>query len=109
MLASLVFASISYFTTKAVLAQYGWRIAFMTGVIPVFLALYIRGNLQESPEFEKTKAEGKIEKAPFFSLFKAPQVFDFLQVFVFMTGLFLTDYSVYGFLPKILTLDSAWF
>ncbi|MFZ0794594.1 MAG: MFS transporter, partial [Candidatus Korobacteraceae bacterium] len=108
-LASLVFALISYLCGKAILAQYGWRIAFITGVIPVFLALYIRGNLHESPEFEKTKALGKIEKAPFLSLFRRPQVWDFLQVFVFMTGLFLTDYSVYGFLPKILTLDGRGF
>jgi len=35
--ASLVFAAISYICGKAILAQYGWRIAFMTGVIPVFL------------------------------------------------------------------------
>jgi MFS family permease len=91
------------------MAQYGWRIAFMTGVIPVFLALYIRRNLHESPEFEKAKAEGNIEKAPFLSLFKPPQVWDFLQVFFFMTGLFLTDYSVYGFLPQILTLNGRGF
>ena len=108
-LRSLVFALISFFTTKEAMAAYGWRIAFMTGVIPVFLALYIRNNLHESPEFEKTKAEGKIEKSPFLSLFKPPQLWDFLQVFFFMTGLFLTDYSVYGFLPNILTLKGRGF
>lgn len=107
--ASLVFAAISYFSGKTALLQYGWRIAFITGVVPVFLALWIRSHLHESPEFEKAKAEGKIEKAPFRSLFVPPQVWDFLQVFVFMTGLFLTDYSVYGFLPKILTLDGRGF
>jgi MFS family permease len=32
-----------------------------------------------------------------------------LQVFFFMTGLFLTDYSVYGFLPNILTLRGRGF
>ena len=108
-LASLVFATISYICGKAILVQYGWRIAFITGVVPVFLALWIRGNLQESPEFEKAKAKGNIEKAPFFSLFRPPQLWDFLQVLFFMAGLFLTDYSVYGFLPKILTLDGRGF
>ncbi|MGA2646461.1 MAG: MFS transporter [Candidatus Sulfotelmatobacter sp.] len=107
--ASLVFALISFLTTKEAMAAFGWRIALMTGVIPVFLALYIRSNLQESPEFEKAKAAGKIEKSPFLSLFKAPQVWDFLQVFFFMTGLFLTDYSVYGFLPNLLTLKGRGF
>ncbi len=108
-LAALVFAAISASLTKVALSAYGWRIAFVTGVVPVFLALYIRGNLHESPEFEKTKAAGKIEKAPFLTLFVPPQLWDFLQVFVFMTGLFLTDYSVYGFLPKILTLGGRGF
>src|ERR1700690_3485495 len=106
---SLVFALVSFLTTKQAMAAYGWRIALMTGVIPVFVALYIRKNLHESPEFEKTKALGKIEKSPFLSLFKPPQLFDFLQVFFFMTGLFLTDYSVYGFLPNILTLKGRGF
>jgi len=36
-------------------------------------------------------------------------VWDFFQVFFFMTGLFLTDYSVYGFLPNILTLKGRGF
>jgi MHS family proline/betaine transporter-like MFS transporter len=108
-LGSLVFALVSYLTTKETMIAYGWRIVFMTGVIPVFLALYIRKNLHESPEFVKTKALGKIEKSPFLSLFKPPQLFDFLQVFFFMTGLFLTDYSVYGFLPNILTLKGRGF
>ena len=62
--ASLVFALISFVSSKEAMAVYGWRIAFMTGVIPVFLALYIRNNLQESPEFEKAKASGKIDKSP---------------------------------------------
>jgi MFS family permease len=50
-----------------------------------------------------------VERAPFFSLFKPPALWDFLQVFAFMTGLFLTDYSVYGFLPNILTLGGRGF
>jgi MFS transporter, MHS family, proline/betaine transporter len=108
-LASLVFALISVLTGAAAMARYGWRIAFMTGVIPVFLALWIRRNLHESPEFEKAKARRTIERTPFFSLFKPPQLWDFLQVFFFMTGLFLTDYSVYGFLPKLLTLEGRGF
>jgi len=107
--ASLVFALIASSVSKDAMAAYGWRIAFATGIAPVFLALYIRRTLHESPEFEKNKAQGAIEKAPFFSLFKPPALWAFLQVFVFMTGLFLTDYSVYGFLPNILTLNGRGF
>ena len=107
--ASLVFAVISAFAGKAAMAAYGWRIAFVTGLLPVLLALYIRRMLPESPEFEKAKKMGDVERAPFFSLFKPPALWDFLQVFAFMTGLFLTDYSVYGFLPNLLTLGGRGF
>jgi MFS family permease len=82
--------------------SYGWRIVFATGVVPVFVALWIRKTLVESPEFEKIKKSGALDKMPFASLFKPPMVWVFLQVFFFMTGLFFTDYAIYGFIPKIL-------
>jgi MFS family permease len=106
---SLIFALISHTVGSDAMLRYGWRLSFMTGVMPVILAIYIRRSLTESPEFEKIKKEGAIEKAPFLSMFKPPALWNFLQVFVFMTGLFLTDYSVYGFLPKILTLEGRGF
>ena len=108
-LASLVFAGISALLTKAAMQQFGWRIAFMTGIMPVFLALAIRTTLHESPEFEKAKAAGTMDKSPFLSLFKPPALGTFIQVFFFMAGLFLTDYSVYGFLPNLLTLNGRGF
>jgi MFS family permease len=107
--ASLVVALVSWTVGSQAMFVYGWRIVFLSGVLPVFLALYIRKKLPESPEFERAKKEGHIEKAPLVGLFKPPALWDFLQVFFFMTGLFLTDYSVYGFLPKILTLGGRGF
>jgi MFS family permease len=108
-LATLVFAIISAVVGKEAMIEYGWRIAFLTGVLPVFLAIYIRRRLPESPEFEKAREKGEIDRAPFWSLFKPPALWDFIQVFFFMTGLFLTDYSVYGFLPNLLTLGGRGF
>jgi len=108
-LAALVFALISSLLGKEAMLAYGWRIAFATGVLPVFLAIYIRRMLPESPEFEKAREKGETEKTPFLNLFKPPALWDFIQVFVFMSGLFLTDYSVYGFLPNLLTLGGRGF
>lgn len=108
-LASLVFALISHLCGPEKILSIGWRIAFLSGTTPIFLVLYIRRIVPESPEFEKIKKTGKVEKAPFLSLFKPPALWNFLQVFAFMTGLFLTDYSAYGFLPKILTLEGRGF
>jgi MHS family proline/betaine transporter-like MFS transporter len=107
--AALVVAIVSKIAGPVGMLAWGWRFCFITGVVPVFLALWIRSSLHESPEFERAKASGKVEKAPFWSLFKPPQLWSFLQVFVFMTGLFLTDYSVYGYLPEILTLHGRGF
>src|SRR6202166_2521978 len=75
---SLVFALISFLTTKETMLAYGWRNFFMKGGIPVFFGVYLCNNLQESPEFEKTKASGKMDKSPFLSLFEPPQVWNFL-------------------------------
>jgi MFS family permease len=108
-IATLVFALISSIVGKEAMYEYGWRVAFLTGVLPVFLALYIRRKLPESPEFEMARDKGEIERAPFWSLFKPPAHRNFIQVFVFMSGLFLTDYAVYGFLPNLLTLGGRGF
>jgi len=107
--ASLAVALISSTLGSKAMLDYGWRIVFASGVLPVLLALYIRKLLPESPEFERAKKEGNIEKAPVMGLFKRPALWDFVQVFFFMTGLFLADYSVYGFLPNILTLGGRGF
>src|SRR5208282_6346316 len=107
--ASLVVALISSILDSKAMLDYGWRIVFASGVLPVLLALYIRKLLPESPEFENTRKEGNIDKAPVMGLFKPPALWDFVQVFFFMTGLFLADYSVYGFLPNILTLGGRGF
>ncbi|MGC8491102.1 MAG: MFS transporter [Syntrophobacteraceae bacterium] len=108
-IASLMFALFSHILGADAMLRYGWRIVFLTGLLPVFVALYIRKALPETPEFEKLKKKGKLARAPFLSLFKPPALWGFLQVFTFMTGLFLTDYSVYGFLPDILTLHGRGF
>ena len=101
-MASFVVLGFSFALGEAAMQDYGWRIVFATGAAPVLLTLFIRKSLAESPEFEKAKEQGKIEKAPFVSLFKPPTLWVFLQVFFFMTGLFLTDYAIYQFLPQIL-------
>jgi len=101
-LAALVYALFSTTLGEAAMLDYGWRICLATGVLPVLAAWTLANKLKETPEFEQEKKKGTIaKKSPFKSLFEAPGVF--LQVFFFMTGLFLTDYAVYGFLPKILS------
>ena len=47
-----------------VFAEWGWRSPFLFSVVLLVFSIYIRLKLQESPVFQKMKAEGKGSKAP---------------------------------------------
>lgn len=49
---------------------WGWRVAFLLSALLVFLGLYIRVAIKESPEFEKLKASNAENKQPFISMIK---------------------------------------
>jgi MFS family permease len=44
--------------------EWGWRIPFLLSAILVAISIYIRLRMQESPLFQKIKAEGKTSKSP---------------------------------------------
>jgi MFS family permease len=45
-------------------ADFGWRIPFLLGAVLVFVALYIRLKLQETPLYTQAKAQGKTSDSP---------------------------------------------
>src|SRR5712692_10041777 len=48
----------------ATFAEWGWRIPFLVSLILLVFSVYIRLKLNETPIFQKMKAEGKGSKAP---------------------------------------------
>jgi MFS family permease len=44
--------------------SWGWRIPFLLSTVLLLILVYIRLQLQESPEFQEIKAAGKLSKAP---------------------------------------------
>jgi MFS family permease len=42
----------------------GWRVPFLLSVLLLLISVYIRLQLQESPEFQEIKAAGQLSKAP---------------------------------------------
>ena len=50
--------------TPAQFADWGWRIPFLVSLILLIFSVYIRLKLNESPVFQRMKAEGKGSKAP---------------------------------------------
>src|SRR5207249_4751021 len=59
--------------TPAQFADWGWRLPFLVSVILLIFSVYIRLRLNESPVFQRMKAEGKGSKAAltYFPLFQA--------------------------------------
>jgi MFS family permease len=43
---------------------WGWRIPFLLSTVLLLISVYIRMQLQESPEFQEIKAAGQLSKAP---------------------------------------------
>jgi MFS family permease len=109
MLNAFVFAAFSAVMSEEAMIAVGWRYVFLTGLIPVFIALVIRRMLPESPMYKLAKERGELEKHPFLSLFKPPALWTFLIILVFMSGLFIRDYTVYSYIPDILTLKGHGF
>lgn len=102
-LASFVVLGVSLVMGEDAMRNWGWRLMFITaGIAPVCLSLCIRNLIVEPQVFEHAKKTGAVVKMPFLTLFKPPTFWIFLQVLTFMTGLSLTNYAVYEFIPKIL-------
>ena len=49
---------------EAAFADWGWRVPFLVSILLLAVSVYIRLSMNESPAFQKMKAEGKTSKAP---------------------------------------------
>ena len=94
-------AFIAIFGVEA-METYAWRYLFLTTLIAAVIALIVRIYTPETPVFEDVKKKGLVRKTPLFDLFKKPYVYDFLQVMLYMTGLFFYAYVLFAFVPTIL-------
>lgn len=58
-----IFLALSGMSDSA-FAQWGWRIPFLTSALLVFVGMYMRLHIDESPAFAHLRAQGEISKAP---------------------------------------------
>jgi len=61
LLANLAFATVTALVSEDAFMSWGWRLPFLASCVLVGVGLYIRLSLDESPEFEKLRASGKVE------------------------------------------------
>src|SRR5919205_4653564 len=79
--------------------QWGWRIPFLIGAALAFAFLiYFVRSVRESELFEESGGS----EAPLRSLFRGQNLKNFLQVFVLMSGFWLTLQTIAAILPGLL-------
>ncbi|MDM0042995.1 MFS transporter [Variovorax dokdonensis] len=63
-LSLLVILGVRTITGEEAFADWAWRIPFLVSIALLGISVWIRLSLNESPAFQKMKAEGKTSKAP---------------------------------------------
>jgi len=63
--ASGVMVTLNTVLSKAQMDAWGWRVPFLLSIVMVFLAIYLRSKLLETPVFNEMKKDGGLAKAPF--------------------------------------------
>ncbi|MBX5158157.1 MULTISPECIES: MFS transporter [unclassified Rhizobium] len=63
-LSLIIIVLVQYLMGAVQFAAWGWRIPFLVSVVLLGVSVWIRLKMNESPAFQKMKAEGKGSKAP---------------------------------------------
>lgn len=103
---SLVTLAVLYFLPGGGLdspyVQWGWRIPFIVGALMAFaLAWYYHTSVEESQVWQKA-GKGTRTKSPLRELFRGQNLRSFLQVFVVMTGFWLSLNAALAIMPGLL-------
>ena len=63
-LSLMVILGVRTLVGEAAFADWGWRVPFVVSIVLLAVSVYIRLSMNESPAFQKMKAEGRTSKAP---------------------------------------------
>lgn len=69
LLSTLIFSLVSQLPEEQFL-RWGWRIPFLLAVVLVYLGMFIRSKVRESPVFARAKAKNQLVKQPVIEVFK---------------------------------------
>ncbi len=93
-----VFLLLSRWLTDQQFFAFGWRIPFLASAVLVFLGLYVRLTITETPVFEETRKRGNQVKVPMVSVFrnytKALVAGTFLSVATFVLFYLMTVFAL---------------
>jgi MFS family permease len=103
LLAAISFQIITILFPGPLFEELGWRILFFTGIIPGFVALFVRLSMDESPLWIKKIKESGLVKTPLRSIvFGKIHRKEFLLCAAIMTGLVYMYHGSISILPTYL-------
>ena len=103
LLAAISFQIITILFPGPLFEEFGWRILFFTGIIPGFVALFVRLSMDESPLWIKKIKESGLVKTPLRSIvFGKIHRKEFLLCAAIMTGLVYMYHGSISILPTYL-------
>lgn len=102
LLAAISFQIITTIFPGHLFEEFGWRILFFTGIIPGFVALFVRLGMAESPLWIKKNKENDLEKTPLRSIVFGIHRKEFLLCAAIMTGLVYMYHGSISILPTYL-------
>lgn len=83
--------------------QIGWRVLFFTGIIPGFVALFVRLSMNESPLWTEKSKSGSLEKFPLRTVVLGKKYRkEFILCAAIMTGLVYMYHGSISILPTYL-------
>lgn len=103
LLAAISFQIITILFPGQLFEEIGWRILFFTGIIPGFVALFVRLSMDESPLWIKKNKEFSLAKTPLKNIvFGKIYRKEFLLCAAIMTGLVYMYHGSISILPTYL-------
>jgi metabolite-proton symporter len=66
-----VFLALSHWMSDQTFFRFGWRLPFLASAVLVFLGLYVRLTITETPVFRNAKARGEQHAVPLFSVIRS--------------------------------------
>ncbi|MEX2191787.1 MAG: MFS transporter [Nitrosarchaeum sp.] len=102
LLAAISFQIITIIFPGHLFEEFGWRILFFTGIIPGFVALFVRLSMDESPLWIKKNKENGLAKTPLRSIVFGIHKKEFLLCAAIMTGLVYMYHGSISILPTYL-------
>jgi MHS family proline/betaine transporter-like MFS transporter len=103
LLAAIAFQAITLAFPGQAFEEIGWRILFFTGIIPGFVALFIRLSMDESPLWVEKRLKNTLEKSPLKKIvFGREYRREFFLCAAIMTGMVYMYHGSISILPTYL-------